>query len=200
MRRNLFIAFVVLIILVILVLIIRSCWPATAPAQPIPTATPTRVPIPPIATPVPPGSVPLSPPATAPTPPPFPTMVPTLVPAPVAPLPAPPADTTASIVYTVRYRDTVWDLARRYGTTVQAIATANNLADPRRIYVGQKLIIAGATLNPPQSPAPVYHIVQRGENLTRIARLYGKTIWDLVRANAIRNPNLIYPGQRLVIP
>jgi len=195
MRRNLFIAVAVIVILVIVVLIVRACWPA-APAQPIPTATPTRVPVLPTATPVPPGSTPLSPPMAAPKPPPLPTPVST----PVAPLSAPPADTTTAIVYTVRYRDTVWDLARRYGTTVQAIVTANNLADPRRIYVGQKLIIAGATLNPPQSPAPVYHIVQRGENLTRIARLYGKTVGDLVRANAIRNPNLIYPGQRLVIP
>lgn len=44
------------------------------------------------------------------------------------------------------------------------------------------------------------HVVQRGENLTRIAIRYGTTVQAIVRANGLRNPNLIYVGQRLVIP
>jgi LysM repeat protein len=45
------------------------------------------------------------------------------------------------------------------------------------------------------------HIVRRGENLSRIARRYGTTVNCLMRANPrIRNPNVIYRGQRLCIP
>jgi uncharacterized protein YraI len=43
------------------------------------------------------------------------------------------------------------------------------------------------------------HVVQRGENLYRIARRYGTTIADLQTRNRISNPNRIYAGQRLCI-
>ncbi len=49
-------------------------------------------------------------------------------------------------------------------------------------------------------PASIVHIVQRGETLARIAARYGVSISALVAANGIRNPNLIYTGQRLIIP
>lgn len=44
------------------------------------------------------------------------------------------------------------------------------------------------------------HVVQRGENLFRIALRYGHTVSVLSAANGITNPNLIYAGQVLVIP
>lgn len=45
-----------------------------------------------------------------------------------------------------------------------------------------------------------YHTVRRGETLYSIARRYGVTIWQIAAANGIRNVNLIYAGQRLIIP
>jgi len=55
---------------------------------------------------------------------------------------------------------------------------------------------------PPVPPAgyPVYHLVQRGENLTRIAARYGTTIWAIAQANGIWNINYIRVGQLLLIP
>ncbi|HWJ02386.1 MAG TPA: LysM domain-containing protein [Verrucomicrobiae bacterium] len=47
---------------------------------------------------------------------------------------------------------------------------------------------------------PVVHFVKSGETLHVIARLYGTTMGALIRENRLRNPNLIYPGQRLTIP
>ena len=44
------------------------------------------------------------------------------------------------------------------------------------------------------------HVVARGETLAAIAALYGVTIQQLTAANGIVNPDLIYVGQRLVIP
>lgn len=49
-------------------------------------------------------------------------------------------------------------------------------------------------------PSYVEHVVQRGENLTRIGRRYGVSVQAIVEANGIRNPSLIYVGQRLRIP
>lgn len=50
------------------------------------------------------------------------------------------------------------------------------------------------------APAPVMHVVQRGETLFRIAQSYGLAVNDLVQANSIADPTLIYVGQQLVIP
>jgi len=44
------------------------------------------------------------------------------------------------------------------------------------------------------------HVVQRGENLYRIALRYGVSVNRLAMINGISNPSLIFVGQRLVIP
>lgn len=45
--------------------------------------------------------------------------------------------------YTVVKGDTLWDLAKKFGTTVAALAKQNNISDPDYIVVGQKLTIDG---------------------------------------------------------
>jgi lipoprotein-anchoring transpeptidase ErfK/SrfK len=52
-------------------------------------------------------------------------------------------------------------------------------------------------------PAPVpqiTHIVERGQELALIARQYGVSVQDILSYNNIANPDLIYPGQALLIP
>lgn len=44
------------------------------------------------------------------------------------------------------------------------------------------------------------HIVQRGETLASIAARYRTTISQLIRLNGLRNPNIIFVGQRLRVP
>jgi LysM repeat protein len=48
--------------------------------------------------------------------------------------------------------------------------------------------------------APIVHVVQRGENLFRIALRYNTTVDAIAAANNIRNPQFIYVGQELTIP
>ena len=47
-------------------------------------------------------------------------------------------------VYVVKKGDTVYKIAKRFGTTMQAIILANNLRNPNLIYPGQVLYIPGA--------------------------------------------------------
>ncbi|MBP1759336.1 MAG: LysM protein,collagen triple helix repeat protein, partial [Firmicutes bacterium] len=64
------------------------------------------------------------------------------------PMPTPcptPCPTPAHEVYVVKKGDTVWKIAQRYGTTMQAIILANNLRNPDLIYPGQVLFIPGAS-------------------------------------------------------
>lgn len=44
------------------------------------------------------------------------------------------------------------------------------------------------------------YTVQRGDTLSAIARKYNLTVKELVEANDIVDPNLIFPGQKLIIP
>jgi len=46
------------------------------------------------------------------------------------------------IIHTVRYGDTIWDIVKLYGNvTTTDVLSLNNIADPQKIYVGQKLKI-----------------------------------------------------------
>lgn len=44
------------------------------------------------------------------------------------------------------------------------------------------------------------HVVERGQELGLIAKQYGVSIEDIVKANDIANPDLLFIGQELVIP
>ncbi len=87
-------------------------------------------------------------------------------------------------------------IARSYGTTWQYLASINGLSNPNRIYAGQYLCVS--VYNPP--PQQTTYVVQRGDWLARIARSFGVNLYSLIQANNLYNPNIIYPGQVLVIP
>ncbi len=111
-----------------------------------------------------------------------------------------PVQPGATSEYVVRPGDTLYSIAARFNTTVEAIMAVNRIINPNFIYVGQRLIIpagqgAGASITQPRT-----HIVQPGETLTSIALRYGVTVEEIVRANNLPNPNFIYVGQKLIIP
>lgn len=99
-----------------------------------------------------------------------------------------------ALYHTVLFGQTLTGIARMYGVTVNALMEANNLTNPNLIYAGQRLLI------PIPADEYVIHIVARGETLTGIAMHYGVSINAIVMINGITNPNLIFVGQRLIIP
>jgi LysM repeat protein len=130
----------------------------------------------------------------------------------------PPANTqpppsTGTQTYTVQRGDTLYQIARRFNVSVQAIMTASGLTNANLIYVGQRLTIPGTTNPPPAAtsvppaatqPPPATgtqtYIVQPGDTLSRIAQRFGVAMASIMSANGIVNPNVIYVGQRLTIP
>jgi LysM repeat protein len=113
-----------------------------------------------------------------------------------------PAATTTG-AYTVRAGDTLASIAARHGTTVNALVKANALANPNRIYPGQRLIISGGSASSGSAPATGTagtYTVRAGDTLASIAYRHGTTVWAIANANGLANPNYIYPGQKLRIP
>lgn len=112
------------------------------------------------------------------------------------PVSAAPSERT---IHVVRRGETLYSIARSYGVNMWDIARANGIANPNRIYAGQRLVIPTGYTSGEGYTGRV-HVVRRGETLYRIALNYGVSMWAIVRANNIANPNAIYAGQRLVIP
>jgi LysM repeat protein len=110
------------------------------------------------------------------------------------------APAVADTTHVVQRGETLYSIARRYGVSVQSIVNANGITNPNFIWVGQRLRIP--TGGPAPSPGTNYvvYVVKRGDTLAAIARRYGVTVSAIVQANGLRNANLIYTGQRLLIP
>jgi soluble lytic murein transglycosylase-like protein len=115
-----------------------------------------------------------------------------------------PAAATDRVVI-VQPGDTLSEIALKEGVSLAQLRALNGIADPNRIYVGQRLRVTGQVGGTPPAtaaaaPAPRIHVVARGETLTGIARHYGSTIAAIAKANGISRPSLIRVGQRLTIP
>ncbi|PKM57123.1 MAG: multifunctional 2',3'-cyclic-nucleotide 2'-phosphodiesterase/5'-nucleotidase/3'-nucleotidase [Firmicutes bacterium HGW-Firmicutes-3] len=61
-------------------------------------------------------------------------------------------------------------------------------------------VVVPPVVTPPVVEAPVVYIVKSGDVLWRIARTYGFTWQELSEFNQLKNPNLIYPGNKILIP
>jgi len=106
--------------------------------------------------------------------------------------------------YVVQPGDNLYRISVRFGVSMAALARANGILNPDRVYAGQVLCIPGGGPPPPPPPPPpsqcIYHTVKLGETLGSLAIRYGTTVWAIQQANRITNPNLIYAGQVLCIP
>ena len=114
---------------------------------------------------------------------------------PGVPSPCPPG----TFAYTVRAGDTFFALARRFGTTVDAIQRANPNVDPDRLQIGQTLCIPMGEA-PPCPAGTTPYIIRAGDTFFSIARRAGITVDDLIRANPNVDPDRLQIGQIICIP
>lgn len=105
---------------------------------------------------------------------------------------------------TIQRGQTLSGIALEYNTTVQILVELNNIANPNLIYAGSTLIVpSGETpidTDGNSTSGQTIYVVQRGDTLNKIATEFGTTARAIAVENNIRNINLIYVGQRLIIP
>ena len=120
-----------------------------------------------------------------------------------------PATTTVALVdvpesVTVEKGDSLSKIAKRYGTTVDALVRINGLCDANQIFVGQVVV-----LEDPESVADAdatgdrietaIVTVQPGDSLSKIAKRHDTTVEELMALNDIDDPNLLFVGQELLV-
>ena len=107
----------------------------------------------------------------------------------------PPATNPGVIQYVVRSGDTLWLLAQRYGTTVDAIKRLNGLTSDN-LSIGQVLKIPAGT-----STGGSYfeYTVRSGDTLWLLAQRFGTTVDAIKSLNGLSS-NILNIGQVLRIP
>lgn len=99
------------------------------------------------------------------------------------------------ILYTIQPGDTVWQLSRRFGTTVDAILAANPGLDPQNLQIGQRICIPGAQPGPTDSRAVLLSATPQTLGLSGVVLLS----YFINRATAVitnvPDPS-VYPGAR----
>jgi murein DD-endopeptidase MepM/ murein hydrolase activator NlpD len=124
-----------------------------------------------------------------------------------------------SVMHVVREGETLWDIARAYGVTVEAIQDASGLDDVavRKLSKGAALRIPGASRTvdvqaakanehklrePKPPPDGALHRLERGETLWDVARAYDVSIDTLLRRNGLSEDAMgeLQIGQAIVVP
>jgi LysM repeat protein len=131
---------------------------------------------------------------TATSPPPTSTPSPGDTPVATATATPTPTATACPTLYVVRSGDTAFSISRRFGVSLDALATANTLPSSYNIKIGQLLTI-------PDVPGPTgtNHVVQANETLYSIARRYGTSVETLAAINRLPHPWQVHLGQTLLI-
>ena len=122
---------------------------------------------------------------------------------------APAAGRGTRFEVTVRPGDSLWTLARAYGTSTANLARWNGMRERDVLRVGRSIVVyqegpAPTALDalPPQRSAVsrrVAYRVRQGDSLARIAKRYRVTVADIVGWNALDPEAYLQPGQPLTL-
>ncbi len=109
--------------------------------------------------------------------------------------------------HTVAAGENLYRIGLQYGISWVAIANANGITNPDRIYTGQVLDIpgggeqgAGGQPDPMPTPEGINYVVKPGDTLFKIAQQFKISWVEIAEANGLVNPNVIYAGQTIKIP
>jgi murein DD-endopeptidase MepM/ murein hydrolase activator NlpD len=122
-------------------------------------------------------------------------------------------------IHIVQRGESLFTIAQRYGTTVDAIAQANAITDVTRISIGQRLLIPntspvasaptaeggdeGEGAPPPPAAVvpgvPTDYLIRPGDSLLNVALRYGTTEQAIAKQNKILKSSLIYVGMKLTL-
>jgi len=100
----------------------------------------------------------------------------------------------------IRRGETLSAIARRYGVGVSALRRSNRV-EGAFIRAGGDLMIpvSSAAIHTKPGGSRVFHRVEAGDTLWRIAKRYRVYVKQLAKWNAMRTNDILRPGQRIVV-
>ncbi len=109
------------------------------------------------------------------------------------------ASSGGNTIYTVKRGDTLAKIAKKFGVTTNALASANSLSTRAALRAGQKLKIPSRTNAGRENVAWTKYKVRSGDTLASIAKRQGCTIDDLAAWNNLKRSAKLQVGQILKI-
>lgn len=111
------------------------------------------------------------------------------------------------IIHKVSAKETLTNIGKLYSLSATAIEKTNNLSDAGILTIGKEIKISLSKNNFTQDGqcaegevlVPLYHIVQKGENLFRISQVFGRVRIDFLREWNDLNSDIIQPAQKIII-
>lgn len=100
-------------------------------------------------------------------------------------------------VYIVQEGDTLWEIAQRFGVSIDELSRENGITDPGQLAAGAQLVIPG--LEGVQGILAT-ESVPFGENLRSLSRRYHIPTETLIRLNHLVSPAELYRGANLIVP
>jgi membrane-bound lytic murein transglycosylase D len=107
-------------------------------------------------------------------------------------------DFTLPSAHVVKSGDSLWNIAKRYGTTTKKIQELNALTTTK-LHIGQVLKIPGFKHEKIDVENLKIYLVKRGDSPFEIAQHHNMPLERFLRINLLTTNNKIYPGQKLFI-
>ena len=104
-----------------------------------------------------------------------------------------------SAVHVVAPGDTLYRIARNYGTDYRRLMMLNGIKDPYSIKPGDRIYIPHNIITE-NTPERRYHTVHSGDTLYSISRTYRMPLSRIIKANPGIDPYSLRPGTKLLIP
>jgi len=108
----------------------------------------------------------------------------------------PAKDRVTFVRHRIRRGDTLGRIASRYKVPLSAVQKMNRIRNPRRLRVGQTLVIPVRASTLPSRT--LVHVVDKGDNLSRIAARYEVDVKTLVALNGL-DSDVLKVGQKLKV-
>lgn len=105
--------------------------------------------------------------------------------------------------YTIASGDTLWNISRKYGVSVNTLLKVNNLKSADRLQINQKIWVSSSEKRPSSGDTSnQYQIyqVQSGDSLWSIARRYRVSLDLLMNVNGLNQQSRLRIGQQIRIP
>jgi membrane-bound lytic murein transglycosylase D len=108
------------------------------------------------------------------------------------------ATVAGASAHTVKRGDSLWNIAKRYGTTTKKIQEVNNL-NTTKLHIGQVLRLPGYGKTPPPDKDYRVYEVKAGDSPFTIAQQHNMALSKFLHINRLSARSTIYPGQQLYI-